>query len=132
MIALLATAAADPIVDRLVRESLASDEPWAELVELCDDIGPRLSGSRGLDRAVRWARQKMQEDGLAVQLQPVDVPHWVRGAESARILSPVDEPLDVLGLGMSVPTPAGGIEAQVVVASSWDELEAIGDSARGR
>jgi Zn-dependent M28 family amino/carboxypeptidase len=124
--------AADPVVARLVEQSLASEEPWAELVELCDDIGPRLAGSRNLDRAIRWARKKMLDDGLAVELQPVDVPHWVRGPESAAILAPVAEPLDVLGLGGSVPTPEGGLEAQVVVARDWDELEALGTSVKGR
>lgn len=119
-------------VDTLVQRSLASEEPWRELTELTDDIGPRLAGSKNLDRAIRWARQRMQEDGLTVQLQPVDVPHWVRGVETARILAPVDEPLDVLGLGGTAPTPAGGLEATVVVASSWEELEALGPDVEGR
>lgn len=124
--------AGDPVVDGLVASSLASGEPWAELTELCDDIGPRLSGSRNLDRAIRWARQRMVEDGLKVELQPVDVPHWVRGTESGRILSPVDERLDVLGLGMSMPTPEGGLEASVLVARSFEELEALGEAVKGR
>lgn len=124
--------AADPTAQQLVDRSLASTEPWAELVELCDDIGPRLAGSRNLDRAVRWAAGKMREDGLAVELQAVQVPHWVRGAETAAMLAPVAEPLEVLGLGGTVPTPPGGLEAQVVVAASWEELEALGTSVKGR
>lgn len=123
---------ADPVLEGLVERSLASDEPWSELTELCDDIGPRLSGSKNLDRAIRWARQRMVEDGLAVELQPVAVPHWVRGEESAAILAPVAEPLQVLGLGGTVSTPEGGLDAPVVVASSWEELEALGRSAEGR
>jgi hypothetical protein len=116
----------DPIVAELLARGSVQTEAYEELVELCDDIGPRLSGSKALDRAVRWAALKMEEDGLVVEKQPVDVPHWVRGAESGRIEAPVNEPLEVLGLGMTVPTPEGGITAQVVVARDWEALEALG------
>ncbi len=127
----IAVQAAEP-VETLVRSSLASEEAWQELVELCDDIGPRLAGSPNLERAVRWAAAKMREDGLQVELQPVRVPRWVRGEERARILAPVDEPLPILGLGMGVSTPPGGVRAEVVVASGWEELASLGDAVRGR
>ena len=54
------------------------------------------------------------------------VPHWVRGAESARMLAPLDKPLHMLGLGMSVGTPSGGITAGVVAVSDFDELAKLG------
>lgn len=120
------------VVDDLFASGLAQTEAWDELVELCDDIGPRLSGSAALDRAIRWAAARMEADGLAVTLQPVEVPAWTRGAESARLLAPVDAPLTVLGLGGTVPTPAGGIEAEVVVARDWDALDALGDAVAGK
>ncbi len=116
----------DPVVGELLARGTVQTEAYEELVELCDDIGPRLSGSKALDRAVRWAALKMEEDGLAVEQQPVDVPHWIRGPESGRIKAPVNEPLEVLGLGMTVPTPEGGLTGQVVVAKNWDELEKLG------
>ncbi|MEZ4317076.1 MAG: M20/M25/M40 family metallo-hydrolase [Myxococcota bacterium] len=124
--------AADPVVADLLARGEAQTEAWEELVELCDDIGPRLSGSKNLDRAVRWAARRMEQDGLEVEVQPVEVPHWERGAESARILAPVSEPLQVLGLGMTAPTPAGGITAPVVVARDWAALEALGENVRGK
>ena len=78
--------AEDPVVADLLARGEAQTEAWEELVELCDDIGPRLSGSKNLDRAVRWAAKRMQEDGLDVEVQPIDVPHWVRGVETAQFL----------------------------------------------
>ena len=130
---LLATAfAADPTIQALIDSSLAQDESWSELVELSDDIGARLSGSESLQRAVRWAAQRMREDGLAVQLQETEVPHWVRGAESASILAPVSEPLGVLGLGMTVPTAEGGVKGRVLVARDFEALEALGAKVKGK
>lgn len=124
--------AADATLTRLRDAALASDEPWAELVELCDDIGPRLSGSSNLDRAIRWAAAKMREDGLEVRTQPVQVRNWVRGAESGRILAPVAEPLEVLGLGGTVPTPEEGIEGRVLVVRDFQALEAAGERVAGK
>src|SRR5262249_10691029 len=60
---------------------------------------------------------------------PVKVPHWVRGAESARLLAPMEKPLHMLGLGGSIATPPGGITADIVAVSSFDELDKLG---RGR
>ena len=54
------------------------------------------------------------------------VPHWVRGAESARLIAPETKPLHMLGLGMSVATPPGGLTADVVVVSDFAELDKLG------
>ena len=56
------------------------------------------------------------------------VPRWVRGTESAEIVDPPQHPIAMLGLGGSVATPPGGLEADVIVVGSYDELAA----ARGR
>jgi hypothetical protein len=76
----------------------------------------------------------MKAAGLSnVRVIPAKVPHWVRGAESARMLEPVDKPLHMLGLGMSVATPPGGIAAEVVAVSSFEELAALGrDGVQGK
>ncbi len=75
----------------------------------------------------------MQRDGLDnVRGEPVMVPRWVRGAESAELVEPRRRALPMSGLGGSVGTPAGGIEADVVVVGSWDELEARAKEARGK
>jgi Zn-dependent M28 family amino/carboxypeptidase len=61
-----------------------------------------------------------------VRVLPVKVPHWVRGAESARLVAPIEKQLHMLGLGMSVSTPPGGITADVVAVSSFDDLAKLG------
>jgi hypothetical protein len=116
-----------PAADRLIDAALADNEGYNRLAYLCYRIGNRLSGSEGLNRAVAWSVEQMKAAGLSnVQTIPVKVPHWVRGLESARLLAPLDQPLHMLGLGMSVGTPPGGITAEVVAVSDFDELERLG------
>jgi len=129
--ALAQAADGDSVVTaQLIGAALGSDHTWTRLSELCDDIGHRLSGSEALERAVRWARAAMEADGLdSVWLQPVKVPHWVRGRESATIVEPGRHSVAILGLGRSVATPRGGITADVVVVRDWAELAALPDAA---
>ena len=69
----------------------------------------------------------MKAEGLeGVRLQAVKVPRWVRGREWARVVSPVERELPMLGLGMSVGTPREGLTAPVVVVRSFEELTALG------
>ena len=113
--------------DRLIDASLADTEGYAKLAYLCDRIGNRLSGSESLNRAIKWAVETMKRDGLSnVRTIPVKVPHWVRGAESAMLIAPENKPLHMLGLGMSVATPKGGITADVVVVNDFAELDKLG------
>ena len=121
--------------DRIVAAATADRAAWNRLAELTDTFGPRLSGSAGLEGALRWAEARMKEDGLEnVRLEPVKVPYWVRGRESLELVEPASArgSLVLLGLGNSVGTPAEGIEAEVVIAKSFDDLEAKGDAVRGR
>jgi carboxypeptidase Q len=113
----------------------ASSSPfaWERLAELGDTFGNRLSGSENLEAAIQWAADQMRRDGLdTVRLDPVKVPHWVRGAESLEIVAPGRHPLVMLGLGNSVGTPAAGIDAELLIVHSFQELDAAGDRVKGR
>jgi len=123
-------------VARILAAASADRTAWNRLAELTDTFGPRLSGSPALEGALRWAESRMKEDGLEnVRLEPVKVPHWVRGLESLELLEPASArgPLVVLGLGNSVGTPGDGVQGEVVIVKSFDELEAKGEAGvRGR
>ena len=113
--------------DKLVDAAMIDFEGYNRLAYLCYRIGNRLSGSPGLDRAVAWSADQMKAVGLSnVRTIPVQVPHWVRGNESGRMLTPLQRPLHMLGLGMSIGTPPGGITADVVAVSDFNELEKLG------
>ena len=115
------------VADRLIDAALADNDGYAKLAYLCDRIGARLSGMPSLDRAIKWSEATMKSDGLSnVRVIPVKVPKWVRGAESAQMLEPENKPLHMLGLGMSVGTPRGGITADVVVVDDFEQLNKLG------
>jgi carboxypeptidase Q len=118
---------------RLIKAALADDFAWRRLAELTDRFGHRFSGSENYTRAAEWAMAAMRADGFdSVRAEPVMVPRWVRGAESADITHPGQHPLAMLGLGGTVATPPGGLEADVLVVTGFDDLRARAVEARGR
>ena len=122
-------AAAQRIVEAATRDSSA----WHRLAELTDTFGPRLSGTQALEKALDWVTAQMTRDGFdRVWTEPVMVPVWVRGQESATLTVPYVDPLPMLGLGGSVGTPPEGIEAEVMVVSTFAELTARCADARGK
>ena len=128
----IATRYTEP-ASRIIGEALGTRAAWQRLSVLTDTIGHRLSGSPALDEAINWAIAEMKQDGLErVRTEPVMVPRWVRGAESAEIVRPGRHALVMLGLGGSIGTPREGIEAEVLMVSSFDDLEARRMDAPGR
>jgi carboxypeptidase Q len=122
-----------PTARRITAAALSDSAPYRRLAALVDGFGHRLSGSASLERAIDWILAEMQRDGFAsVRGEPVVVPHWVRGAESATLVSPRQSPLHMLGLGGSVGTPVDGITADVMVVHSFDELERRKAEAAGK
>ncbi len=118
----------------LIGAALTDEEGWQKLTHLTTVIGHRLSGSPQLEQAIAWAGRTLRAEGFdKVTLQPVKVPHWVRGKESLAVVSPQPRELRMLGLGNSIGTPAEGITAPIVVVNDFDALEALGKEAvRGK
>ena len=105
----------------------------------------RLPPGRGAGRPVRTADDRVTGAGAGdrlggttpssptggrkqAALDPVRVPIWQRGKESAEIVTPAPRRLAVLGLGGTVATSPGGLTAEVVAVSSFDELFRLGAS----
>ncbi len=119
--------------NRLIEAATANHDAYARLTELVDNFGHRVSGSVALEQAIDWMMEEMEADGLdRVAGDPVMVPHWVRGEESLEMRLPRPLDLPMLGLGGSVATPPGGILAELLVVSTFDELEERADEARGK
>ncbi len=135
--------AQSPVVQRydadaknIVKEALSSNRSMENLTDLCTKVGNRISGSPQAAKAVEWAKQKMEEYGFDnVHLEPVMVPHWVRGpVEEGFLLLPSGqkEKLKITTLGGSIGTPPEGITAEVIEVKSFEELLKLGDKAKGK
>ena len=118
---------------RLIGEAMSDTFAWRRLAVLTDSIGNRLSGTAQLDRAIQWATAEMKRDGLEnVHTEKAMVPKWVRGAESAEIVEPARHTIAMLGLGGSVATPPEGVQAEVLIVHSFEELDAHAAQAKAR
>ena len=123
------SAAAKKIIMSLDDDSLG----YNRLGYLCDMFGPRLSGSKNLEKSIDWIIREMKNDGLSnVRGERVKVPTWIRGEESLKILVPFERELKVLGVGGSIATSKGGIRGEVVVVDSFEELDKIKDIVKGK
>lgn len=120
--------------DRIIQAAMTDNDGYAALTYLTDHIGKRLSGTPQLNTAISWGAELMKKAGLQnVQIQPVMVPHWVRGNEFAMITykgegGTIVKPMHMLGLGMSVGTPKAGITAPVVFVHDFAELDRLADA----
>src|SRR5688500_3120605 len=118
---------------KLITAASADQFGWDRLAELTDTYGQRLGGSENLNRAIAWAVETMKKDGLEnVHTERVMIPRWVRGNESLEITNPPHHVIPMLGLGGSIATPPAGIEAEVMVVASGDELAKRAAQAKGK
>ena len=77
----------------------------------------------------------MKEVGLdSVWLQPVMVPHWVRGEKEVATytINGVQKNVPICALGFSVATPKSGVLAEVIEVKSLEEAKALGDKMEGK
>jgi hypothetical protein len=121
-------------LEQIQTAALQSDYGYSQVDYLCNKIGPRMSGSPQAAAAVQYVAERFRELGLEVSLEPLTVPHWVRGQETAELVKIPGAPRDfeqkivLTALGGSVPTPPQGITAPVVVVKSFDELDRLGQA----
>lgn len=115
---------------KIYTNSLTNGKSYEWLSHLSNQIGSRLSGSLGAERAVKYTKQELEKLGLdKVWLQPVMVPKWVRGLPEFAYIETFPgktTQVNICALGGSVETPGGGVRAQVVEVKGIEELKALG------
>ena len=118
------------IIKQIFDVSMTSSSTYEMLDYLSNEIGPRLSGSLGAERAVEWGKEELSKMGFdKVWLQDVMVPKWVRGPKEFALIETqpgITFNVDVCALGGSVATPSVGIKSNVVEVKSFDELKILG------
>ena len=116
---------------RLQQAALTSDYAYRQVAHLSNNIGPRLTGSAQAGKAVEYVASELKAIGCEVQMERVMVPHWVRGEETAALVqfpgqaANTAQKIVLCALGDSVPTPADGIEAEVIAVRNFDELKSL-------
>ncbi len=95
---------------------------------LTKTIGHRLSASPQAAKAVEWGERAMKDAGAdKVWLQPVWVPHWVRGKESLKVRMPGSnsfENMRMLSLGNS-RGDGKVVEAPILMVQNMEEFDAL-------
>ncbi len=87
-----------------------------EIVEgLTSEVGQRLAGTEAEARARVWATAKLKALGFSnVRIETFDMPVWVRGTETAEIVSPFPQKMLVTALGNSGSTGEMGFSLPVI------------------
>lgn len=122
-------------IKHIFNTALTEGKSYEWLRQLTKDIGPRLSGSEGAAKSVVWGEKIMKEVGLdSVWLQPVMVPHWVRGEKEVANYTVNGKKYDVpaCALGFSIATPTSGVSGEVIEVKNLKEAEALGEKLRGK
>lgn len=116
-------------IKQMFDETLRNGRSYEWLRHLTTQIGHRLSGSAGAAEAVSWARSELANIADTVWLQPVMVPHWIRGVDEdgyIKISGRKNIPVNICALGGSVGTGARGIAAKIIEVQSIEELSQLG------
>jgi aminopeptidase YwaD len=98
------------------------DRLWRHLEALCVEIGPRLSGSPGDERAVAYIAGHLRRCGAEVEIQDYRCPSWEH--ESTELML-----LGADGAGEAVPavaqtfTAGCDVEAPLAAIGTWQELD---------
>src|SRR5262245_44248349 len=122
------------VIERILAEGKDRSQVWKTLNHLCDDIGPRLTGSTNLTRACEWARDEFQRMGLAnahlYQWGTVPV-GFDRGPSHARMVAPSARDLEFTADSWSQGTE-GAVRAPVKrLPKTMAELEEKGFDLEG-
>ena len=121
--------------NRLTQEIGAHSELMKNLEELCDGIGPRLTGSEQLRRAQSWAMHKLQAYGAVnVHEEGYDLGRpWFRGVARARLLNANGQTLNIAQMGWTSGTQ-GPIQGDVALLNvkTLAEFKSVAPSLAGK
>jgi carboxypeptidase Q len=133
-----ATASADQPKDAdsaaIIGRTLTSSVLADDLRRLTDEVGGRVSGTPAMARAVDWAMAAFHAAGVASHTESYTMPRtWSEGATRLDIVGTGAFPVSLVSEGWSAPTPAGGIEADLVHVGNGTpaDFERVGKRAHG-
>ncbi len=116
------------LVTRL--SAAAPPTPHAFLEKLCDDFGPRLTGSAANAAALDHLASELRALGLTPEKIPFAMPGWERGADRVELLAPVARVLRAASL--SYTQPHAPFEAGVVALGNGRPTDLPAGDLAGR
>ena len=94
---------------------------WRHARFLCEEIGPRLSGTPGAERAVAYIADHLGKCGADVEVQDFPCPSWEHERTELTLLGDAGpEPLSALAQTFVEPCD---VEAELASVSTWNEME---------
>jgi carboxypeptidase Q len=116
----------------LLKEVKEHQEAYRNLEDLCDLIGPRLTGSPQMFKAADWAEAKMKAYGATNvhQERYAFGPSWTRGRDYARLTTHNGLLLRVDQMAWT-PATQGTVKGEVVLFGG-DSLEEMTSSLKGK
>ena len=123
-----------PVLDpqvAVLRDAALKDEVAYDIVEgLTTEVGPRMAGTEAEARARTWGLAKLKALGFKnVRVETTMMRTWVRGVETAEVVSPFPQKLRLTALGGSGATPPEGITAEIVYFPSFADLQRAPDGS---
>jgi hypothetical protein len=123
-----------PIRPRLdtVYSAAEQTDPMPELEQLCEGIGPRLTGSVAAQRAEQQVLAHMREIGLQqVHSESWTLPRaWQRGSAKASLVAPFAMPIPIAAYGWTGSTPKHSGPVPVVLVEANDVAEHLDSLVR--
>jgi aminopeptidase YwaD len=98
---------------------------WRHVQVLCEEIGPRLSGTPADDRAIEYIAAHMRRCGLETEIQDYPCPAWECSATELTLLR--DGRRVVLPAVPQTFSPACDVEAELAGVGSLSELDLAPD-----
>ena len=130
-----ALAQSDPTAALIERVTGPSSHLEADLRVLTDEIGGRVTGSAGYEKALKWGVDSFKRAGVdSVKLESYTVPaKWEGISASAEVVEPFSVPLRVVSFALA-PSTSGALTAPLVDGGSGHkaDFDKLGAQAEGR
>lgn len=103
--------------------ALQDGRAYALTETIVTEFGPRPAGGANQKRASQWAADELKSMGFdRVSIETFPVRNWFHGEDRAAVVAPYPQDLVVTALGGSVATPEGGVEAEIALFKTFEEM----------
>ncbi len=122
----------ESVIDGIYKNSTLSDNSYKMLEYLCAETPGRLPNTIQSEKAIQFIRETLKKNGAdSVWLVPVNSSGWkqLKSPETEIIIDENQQiPLNSVSLGQCISTVDNGIEAPIVVISTKEQIDSLGET----